>query len=290
MEVLEAGELRRFPLAPGRTRIGGLGCEVVLASAPAGEVHIWDGPPRALYTGGGAPPSMDGLPQDELPLADGLTLTWGAARITYRHPALETAGVLEELPEAQAPVARLAATSAATSAGASAGAPTAPVAPLGGLAPSAPPSRGGAGAERVSQRLRAGLLADQNLAAAPVLQKWREAVKQREFDADACAREVLAAATAREDDARLLERSGRLLRDLLMAPLMRGAKGASRKARAATRSGAAFLLSQVVAVGAYTLLLGLIFLLLRARWGWSPDGLLDGILETLGQLVPDPGE
>ena len=57
-----------------------------------------------------------------------------------------------------------------------------------------------------------------------------------------------------------------------------------------TRSGAAFLLSQVVAVGAYTLLLGLIFLLLRARWGWSPDGLLDGILETLGQLVPDPGE
>ncbi len=53
MEVLEAGELRRFPLAPGRTRIGGLGCEVVLASAPAGEVHIWDGPPRALYTGGG---------------------------------------------------------------------------------------------------------------------------------------------------------------------------------------------------------------------------------------------
>ncbi|MAE28828.1 MAG: hypothetical protein CMJ87_07565 [Planctomycetes bacterium] len=268
LEVLEAGELRRFPLAPGRTRIGGLGCEVVLASSPAGEVHIWDTPPRALYTGGGAPPELDGIPREELALADGLVLTFGGARITYRLPN-PAAGVLEELVDEPAI--------------------SAPVASPAEAAPARSPGHQAAGG-RVETRLMAGLLADQDLAPAPVLKKWREAVKQRRFDPDTCARELLAGGQVAPDDPRLLERSGRLMRDLLMAPLLRGSQGASRKVRQATRSGLALVLSQAVAVAAYTLLLGLIFLLLRARWGWSPDGLLDGVLETLGQFVPDPAE
>jgi hypothetical protein len=273
LEVLEEGEMRRFPLAGGRTRIGGLGCEVVLASAPAGEVHIWDDPPRALYTGGGAPPVVDGTPMEEASLADGLIFLWGEARITYRHPTIGS--VLEELPPEPPPSTVLAAPAS------SAGQPAAVVQETG---------RASDTGDRVGDRLRAGLLADQNLAAQPVLKKWRDAVIRREFDPDTCAREILDQPLSAADDPRLVERSGRLLRDLLMAPLTSGAKGASRRARTAARSGVAFLVSQFVAVCAYTLVLGLVFLLLRARWGWSPDGLLDGILDFLGHLVPDSVE
>ena len=80
----------------------------------------------------------------------------------------------------------------------------------------------------------------------------------------------------------MLERSGRLLRDLLMAPYQRGMKGAGRRARGAARSGLAFLLAQLIVLLVFTALIGVVLLVVRLRWGWSLDGFLDGLIE----LVP----
>jgi hypothetical protein len=52
--------------------------------------------------------------------------------------------------------------------------------------------------------------------------------------------------------------------------------------RGAARSGAAFLVAQVVVIGVLVVLLAVVLLVLRLRWGWSVDAFLDRIVE----LVP----
>jgi len=129
--------------------------------------------------------------------------------------------------------------------------------------------------ERAWQRMRAGLLVELGIADRGATKRWQESVLAGEFDADACARDILGKSGVPGDDPRVLERTSRLERDLLMMPLQRGIKGASRRARGAARGGAAFLLANLIAILVYTLILVAIVMLLRVNNGFSLDGMID---------------
>ncbi|MEL6716767.1 MAG: hypothetical protein AAFP86_23520, partial [Planctomycetota bacterium] len=107
--------------------------------------------------------------------------------------------------------------------------------------------------ERARRRLLAGLLVETGLADKKVAKRWQSAVVGGDWDADACAAEVIAS-TPREAYASpaLLERSARIERDLLMASHMRGVRAAGRRVRKATRNTTAFFVANVVAFLVYT--------------------------------------
>ncbi|MEO0660788.1 MAG: hypothetical protein AAFZ87_04555, partial [Planctomycetota bacterium] len=88
----------------------------------------------------------------------------------------------------------------------------------------------GSADERARQRLLAGLLVETGLADKKVAKRWQSAVVGGDFDADACAAEVIAS-TPREayESPALLERAARIERDLLMASHMRGVRAAGRR-------------------------------------------------------------
>ena len=58
-------------LAPGLTRVGGPGCELVLAGGGADQLHLWDQPPKVLFVGKGERPRINGRARDESALAAG---------------------------------------------------------------------------------------------------------------------------------------------------------------------------------------------------------------------------
>ena len=95
------------------------------------------------------------------------------------------------------------------------------------------------------------------------------------FQVEDCARELYEA--GRLDESRLLDRSGRLLRDFLMAPLTRGARGAGRKVRMATKRGVAWVVAQFVVVAIYTVILVLIMAFLY-RGGTRFDPLFEWLM------------
>jgi len=141
-------------------------------------------------------------------------------------------------------------------------------------------SDGAAGAipDEVAGRIRSGLLADLNLTDKQAVKRWRAAVIASEFDSAACARELLAGEQVPPGDTRMLERATRLQRDLLMSAHQRGVKGVRRKARAATRTGAAYVLANLIAILIYTLVVLAVMLLVRVEYGTSFDGFIDRIL------------
>ncbi|MFT5051266.1 MAG: hypothetical protein ACI8QZ_002677 [Chlamydiales bacterium] len=143
---------------------------------------------------------------------------------------------------------------------------------------------------RAWRRMQAGILVERGLADRREARRWQEAVQRGEFDPDACARDIVGNSDVDADDARVIDRTARLQRDLLMTPLQHGARGAGRRMRGATRGGVAFLLSQVMALVVYTLVLLIIVLLARMQRGFSLDGMLDTVLEvvTPGSEAPDP--
>ena len=65
-----------------------------------------------------------------------------------------------------------------------------------------------------------------------------------------------------------------------MSPLLRGSRGASRKAREGARSMAALGVAQLLGFLAYSVLVFLLLLVARYK-GFEIDGLLDGILAPL---------
>ena len=134
---------------------------------------------------------------------------------------------------------------------------------------------------RAWRRVQAGMLVELNLADRKEMRRWQEAVLRGEFDPDACARDLIGAEPNPAAEARLLERSARLERDFLMAPLQSGVRGAGRKARGAARGVVAFFVSQILAIVVYTLIIVVILLLLRMQKGTSVDGMLDRTLEVL---------
>ena len=153
--------------------------------------------------------------------------------------------------------------------------------PSQGLQPLVAPGGGLQLDALVAARLQAGVLSELELVDGATCRRWQDAVVAGVFEPDAAARELLAAAQVGAGDPRLRERSARLLRDLLMSPLQRGARGTGRRARRAARSLAAALVSQLLVV--VTLLaLGIVALVVvRLRWGYSVDAWLDRVIDIV---------
>ena len=232
-----AGE-RRVRLFDGLTRCGGIGSDVVLDRTGSDELHIWDDPARAVFVGEGARPRGPEGPFDELSLQNGVEFVWGADRIRYEEVPM---AVVEEVP----------------------------VETEGSFLPQAEID--------AWRRVQAGILVEQGLADRVVARNWQQAVKERRFKADECAEEILARSQVTTDDVRVLQRSQVLLRDLLMAPLVKGTRGAGRKAKRAAQGGVAFVLAQGAAFLVYCLIVLAVLIVLRLQ-GHSLDGWLDRIL------------
>ena len=247
LDVHQGGQTNRYAFSGVRTRVGGEGCDVVLAETPgvpasSSELHIWMSPPRVVYIGRGDPPLLDGRVLEQAPLESGSSLQWRGAVLVFG----QGASVLEELEE--------------------------------DLGQDASDGAAGAIPDEVAGRIRSGLLADLNLTDKQAVKRWRAAVIASEFDSAACARELLAGEQVPPGDTRMLERATRLQRDLLMSAHQRGVKGVRRKARAATRTGAAYVLANLIAILIYTLVVLAVMLLVRVEYGTSFDGFIDRIL------------
>jgi hypothetical protein len=132
-------------------------------------------------------------------------------------------------------------------------------------------------AARSASRLRAGVASDLGLVPKDAADRWRGKVLAGEFDPDACADELLSRPLSATEEGHVLERSGTLLRDLLMAPLQRGAQGRARAARGAAKRTSAMAVAHLFAFAVYGLLAIGALAVMRAR-GASIDGLVDNLL------------
>jgi hypothetical protein len=239
LDVRGVGETRRVALLEGLTRVGAQGADVVLPGVD-GELHVWNRPPRVLHLGRGPRPTAGGAPFDERALRPGEAFDWAGYSFVYGGVAArEDLAALEELPGAPTPESAL------------------PVSTL-------------------LQRVRAGLACELGFADATAAKRWREAVKAGQFEPDACARELVPRALPSQAEQRILERSGSLLRDFLMAALLTGAEGSRRRAREQTRGVLAFLIAQGLAFLVFVLLVVAALFLLRYK-GTSIDAFLDGL-------------
>lgn len=131
---------------------------------------------------------------------------------------------------------------------------------------------------RARRRLLAGLLVETGLTDKKVAKRWQAAVVAGDWDADACATEVLAAAPLEAySSPAFLERAARIERDLVMASHTRGMKAAGRRVRAATRNSTAFIVANIVAFLVYSAVAAALLLVARIGYGWSIDGVIDRI-------------
>lgn len=251
LDIKIGGVTSRADLKRGLTRLGGPGADVVVPSAPEGELHVWSDPPKIVHVSGATPLERAGERVSEVELVVGGEVVWGPITLALRGGA----PVIEEIPLAEA---------------------AAPSAPRASSRPGLPAAS--AGADRAASRVRAGMAIELGVADKQVVRRWQDAVVRSEFDADACTREVLERLELSADDPRLVERSGRLLRDFLMSSLQRGVKGASRKARAQAKSGTAYIVANLIAISVYTAIVVVVMVLARLKWGTSFDELIDFIL------------
>jgi len=132
------------------------------------------------------------------------------------------------------------------------------------------------------------MLVEQGLGDKEVTKRWQALVRSGDFDPDRCASELLEAGPTKpaEAQSKLLLRSARLERDLLMTPLMTGVSGASRKARGAARTGVAALVTQLIVVSIYSVLVFL-FLLVLSFKGVHFDLFFQSLLDLIPAL-PEP--
>lgn len=271
IEVRGGAAQERIPWQ-GRLRLGAAPCEVVAPSPEGGELHLWSEPARLVFVGAGGLVLLNGRAVEEAPLTEGDTIQWGGLVVVVHPPA-----ALEELAPEPAPVTP-------KSSGRPGAAAPATAMSTQGRGPSGAPAAGpeAAGGGQASQRLLAGLAAECGLGDKAAVKRWQAAVLRGEWDPDTAAREILQGTDP--GAAALLERASRVQRDLLMSAFQRGMRGAARKARGAARGGSAFVVANVVAVSVYSLLVAALAVLLRARYGWSLDGGIDGLLELVGGL------
>jgi len=129
------------------------------------------------------------------------------------------------------------------------------------------------------RRLKAGLAVELGLADREVALRWQRAVVEASFEPEACAADVLAAGLSPQAQEALLERSARLQRDLLMAPALRGARGATRRVREGARGLVAFTVAQLVVLSVLVAITVAGMLVLRLVWKLSFDGFFDSIGE-----------
>lgn len=244
LEIEVGGVTSRADLRPGMTRLGGPGCDVVIPGAPEGELHVWTDPPKVIRIAGRAELEVRGKCAEEAYLEADEAIRWGGVSMRFR----QAQPVLEEIPVAS---------------------------PAAAAAPAAPAAR----SDRAMRRVQAGLAIDLDLADKGLVQRWQQTVLHKEFDADACAREVLAGSDKFAlDDPRVVERCGRLLRDFVMASLQRGVQGAGRRARSRAVGGSAFLMANTIGILIYTGIVLVVMLLVRFKWGTSFDAMFDNVL------------
>jgi len=249
----------RRELKSGLTMLGGPRSDLSVPNSGSDSAHLWSEPPKLIFVGGGDPPTVNGRPALEVSLRHGDRIEWLGLVWSFGYD--DGSATLTEVSAAAAP-RPVAPGSMATRA-----------APAGSIpAPSATAPSG----EIAWQRLKAGMLAELSLSERAVVKRWQDAVVRGEFDAEAAARELIAGApSVADNDARLADRSTRLMRDLLMSSVTRSA---GRQIRQATRHGLAFVISQALVLGIYTLLVLAALLLVHTRFGHSIDAFLDGIL------------
>lgn len=248
-DVTSGGAPRREVLQDGLTVIGGDDGGIPIPASGADRLHVWSEPPKLIFVGQGEGPRVNGLPVQEAELRSGDRIEWAGAELCYGEP--ETVARLEEV----------------------------------AVPPGAPgPVAADMGLDQESwDRVKAGILVEIGLADRGAAKRWQEAVKRNEFDPTACAREVLSRSEVPLGDPKVRDRAGRLERDLLMQPLLRGVQGASRRARTQAKGGAAFLISQTMAIGVYTVLVVVAAVLARMQWDWSFDEHIDSVLGVFGQ-------
>jgi len=241
LETSGAEGERRLELGARALRLGGAGSDLHL-DAPAGAwLEVGGSPPRLLHHGAGALPRVNGREVRELALVHGDRIEWAGALLVVR--SADPAAALEALPAQEAGATQLDVV--------------------------------------VAARLQAGLLCELGLVERTAARRWQDAVLANAFDPDAATRDLLAAAQASSGDVRLRERSARLLRDLLMAPLQRGARGAGRRVRQATRSMVAALVAQVAVLVTLLGIATIALLVIRMRWDFSVDAWLDSVIDLL---------
>lgn len=246
LELRDGQETRNIPMAGSLTKIGGASPDVSMQGLPLGELHVWSDPPKLVMVAGHAALAVNGVDCREALLADGDRIEWGEVSFHFRREV--SAQVLQEIAVA---------------------------APAPALAPAAPgPESGGASWTRV----RAGMMVELGLAEKGAVRNWQESVMRGEFAPDACARDLSVGSDVNGEDPRLMERSGRLLRDFLMASTMSGSGGARRKMRQAGKKGAAILLSQFFVIIVYTLIILVVMALLHAKW---PETFFDPLFDSL---------
>lgn len=250
LDVDDGAGHRRYALTEGLTRIGGAGAELSIAEAGSDQVHVWNDPPRAIFVGGGTPPRLNGTPLTEQPLAPGDRLEWHGKSYVYGgQPAAALEASLEELAPEPAPAY-------------------------------APPPAGrvlSPEEEQLFDRMIAGMLVELNLADKAAAKRWQSSVIDGVFQPDDCAKEILARSGVAASDNRLDQRSSRLLRDMLMAPLLRGTKGATRKMRKAAKGGVAYVIMNVVVMCIYILMVFIGLVVWRLQGG-DVNGVLDFVL------------
>jgi hypothetical protein len=237
----------------------GQGGQIPHPGAGGDELHVWDQPPRVIHVGGGDRPTSGGSGFEELALSPGVAFQWRGTSYVYGRAAVPK----EEIEIEQVEIEQVTGLAAA------------PAVHRSELTPAD---------ERVWKRLKAGMYVELGLADRVTSKRWQDAVVSHGFDPDRCASEILARSAVADSESRVLERSGRLLRDLLMAPLLSGTRGATRRARQATRGVVAMVLTQALAFVAYTTILLVALLLLRIR-GVSLDGFFDLISGQIARLM-----
>lgn len=160
------------------------------------------------------------------------------------------------------------------------------------LTPLEPAGSAAAGAPAASReargwtRVKAGLLVEQGKVDKRVANRLQDLVVAGTFDADAAAGELIAAATCDDPDTAIERRCADLQRDLMMAPRMRGARGAARKARETGRRGLAYLIVQLLVVLVFALMFGVG--LVTARYaGYDLHEPIDALLGLVGLEAGD---
>jgi hypothetical protein len=303
------GTRRRVELKRGLTVVGGARADVQVEGAESDQLHVWDQPAKLIFVGFGAPPTVGGAPFEERALKTGDVVEWRGLRLEFGGLM---GAVIEEIPLAEpvrpAASARSGAPSAASAMPATGGfanpVAAAPGALSGAVSGAAPGAFSGAGQnmgqnmgqntgfsagsnasfgvdELFWRRLKAGMAVELGVADAAVARRWQDAVMRGEFDADACARDVLGAATGL-NDLKLGERTTRLQRDLVMAPVAATARGSARKVKNVAQGMAAMIISQFVVLSVSLLLVMLALFVLRVRWQWSVDAFFDRISGIFG--------
>ncbi|HTF87545.1 MAG TPA: hypothetical protein VK843_03990 [Planctomycetota bacterium] len=239
----------RSELKPGLTMLGGARGDLPVPASGSDCVHLWSEPPKLIFVGGGEPPRVNGQDALELSLHSGDRIDWRGQ--AWRFGYEDGQARLEEV------------------------APSAPAeAPKGGPNPST--FVAATGGELAWKRLKAGLVAELSISDKAVIKRWQDAVVRNEFDAEAATRDLLAGAPDVADgDNRLLDRSTRLMRDLLMSSVTRGA---GRQVRKAARNTLAFLLVQGFILILFILLVLAGLLLVHTKFGHSIDAFLDSVV------------